>query len=93
MSEPTVRRLAVRLQPKARSNEVTGERGGVIVIRVTAPPVEGKANAALIKFVAKKLGIPKSAITLVRGERGREKLLEITGPKAAEARKLLLGDG
>ena len=80
----------MRLQPKAKSNEIVGERDGVIVIRVTAAPVEGKANKALIKLVSKKLGIPKTAVTLVRGERGREKLIEITGPEAAEARKLLL---
>jgi len=82
--------VAVRVQPKAKSNEVVGERGGVIIIRVTAPAVEGKANAALVKYVAKKLGIPKSSVTLVRGERGREKLLAISGPKAGEARRLLL---
>ena len=90
MADLPVRRLAVRLQPKARKNEVVGDRDGVIVIRVTAPPVDGKANAALIKFVAKRLGLPKSAVTLVRGERGREKLLEISGPDAGEARRLLL---
>ena len=92
MSDVPVRRLAVRLQPKARKNEVAGERDGVIVIRVTSPPVEGKANAALIKLVAKKLGLPKSAVKLVRGERGREKLLEITGPEAGDARKNLLAE-
>ncbi|MGB0119954.1 MAG: DUF167 domain-containing protein [Solirubrobacterales bacterium] len=90
MPDLPVRRLAVRLQPKARANEVVGERDGVIVIRVTAAPIEGKANTALIKFVAKKLNVPKSAVTLVRGERGREKLIAIAGPKAAEARRLLL---
>lgn len=80
----------MRVQPKAKSNEVVGERGGAIVIRVTAPAVEGQANAALIKYVAKKIGIPKSSVTLVRGERGREKLLAISGPRAVDARKLLL---
>jgi uncharacterized protein len=88
--ETISRRVAVRLQPKASKNEVTGERGGVIQIRVTAPPVDGKANRALIKFVAKRLGIAPSEITLVRGERGREKLLEIHGPAAEGARKKLL---
>lgn len=91
MPDTEVRRLAVRLQPKASRNEVTGENGGVIQIRVTAPPVDGKANEALVKFVAKKLGIARSQITLVRGERGREKLLEIRGPEAAGARRRLLG--
>jgi len=91
VAETQARRIAVRLQPKASQNEITGEKGGVIQIRVTAPPVDGKANDALIKFVAKKLGIARSEITLVRGERGREKLLEIRGPKAADARKKLLG--
>ena len=84
------RRIAVRLQPKASRNEVTGENGGVIQIRVTAPPVDGKANRALVKFVAKRLGIAPSNVRLVRGERGREKLLEISGPEAAGARRTLL---
>ena len=90
MSDIPVRRLAVRLQPKASRSEVTGEKGGVIQIRVTAPPVDGRANEALIKFVAKRLGIARSQITLVRGERGREKLLEIRGPEAPDARRRLL---
>lgn len=90
MADVPARRIAVRLQPKASRNEVTGERGGVIQIRVTAPPVDGKANEALIKFVAKSLGMARSEISLVRGERGREKLLEVRGPKAADARKRLL---
>ncbi|MDQ2699951.1 MAG: DUF167 domain-containing protein [Actinomycetota bacterium] len=90
-SEIPVRRIAVRVQPKASRSEVTGERGGVIQIRVTAPAVDGKANAALVKFVAKKLGIARTQVTLVRGERGREKLLEIRAPEAADARRRLLG--
>lgn len=90
MGDLPARRIAVRLQPKASRNEVTGESGGVIQIRVTAPAVDGKANRALIKFVAKRLGIAPSRISLVRGERGREKLLEIRGPEAADARATLL---
>lgn len=82
-------RIAVRLQPRASSNEVTGERDDAIAIRVTAPPVDGKANAALIGFVAKRLKVAKSRIAITRGETGRDKLLEIEGLTESEVRAKL----
>ncbi|UUY02428.1 DUF167 domain-containing protein [Svornostia abyssi] len=60
-------RIAVRLQPRARRDEVVGMRGDAIVICVTAPPVDGRANAALCAFVAKRTGVPKSAVSVVVG--------------------------
>ncbi len=80
----------MRLQPRASSSRITGEKDGVIQVRVTAPPVDGEANAALEKLVAKKLGIAKSKVKVVKGETSREKLLEIDGLGEADARRMLL---
>ncbi len=80
----------MRLQPRASSSRITGEKDGVIQVRVTAPPVDGEANAALEKLVAKKLGIAKSKVEVVKGETSREKLLEIDGLGEADARRMLL---
>ncbi len=62
----------------------------MVTIRVTAPPVDGKANKALIKLVADRLGIARSHVRIARGETGRDKLLEIKGLTEAEARAGLL---
>lgn len=83
--------LSVRVQPRAKRSEVAGERGGAVVIRVAAPPVDGKANAALCRFVAEAAGVPRSAVRVVRGESGRDKLLRVEGRDAAAVRRALLG--
>jgi uncharacterized protein (TIGR00251 family) len=74
---PTPFVLAVRVQPRASKEEVAGLMEGVVRIRLTAPPVEGKANEALLKFLAKRLGIPKGALELAVGDHGRNKLIRI----------------
>ena len=71
--------LHVRLQPRARRNEVAGERAGAIVIRVTAPPVDGRANAALCAFVAGEAGVAPSKVEVVRGHTSRDKVLRVQG--------------
>ena len=71
--------LKVYLQPRASRNEVVGPYQDGIKVKVTAPPVEGKANDALIRFLAKKLGIPPSYIEILKGHRSREKILKISG--------------
>jgi uncharacterized protein len=81
----------VRLQPRARRDEVVGERGDAIVIRVTAPPVDGKANAALCAFVAKILRIPSSRVAVVRGQTSRTKVVRVEGVAQNELRAALLG--
>jgi uncharacterized protein (TIGR00251 family) len=83
--------LAVRVQPRAKRDEVVGERAGAVVIRVSAPPVDGKANAALCRFVAARAGVPRSAVTVVRGESARDKLLRVEGIDAEALRAALLG--
>jgi uncharacterized protein (TIGR00251 family) len=71
--------LKVYLQPKSSKNEVVGPYRDGIKVKVTAPPVEGKANEALIRFLAKGLGISPSCIEIIRGLHSREKTLRISG--------------
>jgi uncharacterized protein (TIGR00251 family) len=79
----------VRLQPRARRNEVVGERAGALVIRVTAPPVDGKANAALCAFVAQRAGVPQSRVSVVRGMTSRDKVVRVEGVEPAALRAAL----
>ena len=86
MSWPLTRNIfAVRVTPKASRNEVTGlytaAEGSVsLAVKVTAAPDKGKANAAVISLLAKKLGVAKSMLTLVKGETDRNKTFQFTGP-------------
>ena len=70
-------RIEVRVQPRASRNTISGMQAGVLRIRVTAPPVNGQANAAAIALLAQALDVPKSAIRLVKGASSREKTLAI----------------
>lgn len=79
-------RLRIRLTPRAAREEIAGERDGAIVVRVTASPVDGAANAALARLLAKTLRVPKGAVTIVSGETSRTKLVEVTGLDEADAR-------
>jgi len=72
--------LAVRLQPRASRDEIVGPHGDALKVRITAPPVEGQANAHLIKFLAAAFGVPRSQVTLVSGDTARSKQLRITRP-------------
>src|SRR5229473_503995 len=71
--------LRVRVQPRASRNEVTGWHDGVLHLRLTAPPVEGAANAACRDFLAAWLGVKRSQVALVSGEKSREKRFEVSG--------------
>jgi uncharacterized protein (TIGR00251 family) len=82
--------VAIRLQPRARRDEVVGARAGAIVIRVTAPPVDGRANAALCAFIAKRLRIPPSRVSVVRGQTSRDKVVRVEGVAQDELRAALL---
>ena len=74
--------LSIRVQPRACQDEIIGPHGdGSLKIRITAPPVDGKANEHLIKFLAKSFGVAKSQITLLSGASGRDKRLAIQNPK------------
>ena len=71
--------LAVRVVPGASKNEIAGENAGVWKIRLTAPPVDGKANKALVEFLADKLKVNRSGVELVRGTTSRNKTVAIHG--------------
>jgi hypothetical protein len=71
--------FAVHVQPGARRSEVAGRHGDRLKIRIAAPALDGRANDALVAFVADHLRVPKARITLVKGERSREKLLAVSG--------------
>ena len=71
--------LRLRVQPRASRDEIIGWQEGALRLRVTAPPVEGEANRAVVALLARVLGVAPSRIRVVSGERGREKLVEITG--------------
>jgi uncharacterized protein len=82
--------LKIRVQPRASRTEVAGEREGAIVIRVNAPPVDGRANEAVCRLIAKRLGVASGAVRVVRGEAARDKLVRVDGIDAADARAALL---
>ena len=74
--------LSVRVQPRASQDEIVGPHGtDSLKVRITAPPVDGKANAHLIKFLAKAFGVPKSQVALISGTTGRDKRIAISKPK------------
>ena len=78
--------LRVHLIPNAKIDSVVGEHGGAVKITVCAPALEGKANAALIRFLAEQLKLPRHAIVLERGRRSRDKLIRIDGLTAEDVR-------
>lgn len=80
--------MAVRVTPRARRNAIALE-GDTLRVWLTAPPVDGAANAALLALLAERLGIPKRAVTLVRGETAREKVVAIEGVSVETLRQRL----
>ena len=83
--------FAVRVVPRASKNEIAGQVGDAIKVRLTAPPVEGKANEALIAFLAQELGLRKSQVEIVAGETSRNKVICVLGLSPAEVEERLLG--
>ena len=77
--------VRVRLQPRGRRDEIAGERAGALLVRVSAPPVEGRANAALCRLLAKAAGVAPSRAELVRGASSRDKLVRLDGLDPADA--------
>ncbi len=74
--------LKVRVQPRASKDEVAGSHGDSLKVRLTAPPVDGKANAHLVGLFSDIFSVPKSRVTLIKGAAGREKILRIVAPRA-----------
>ena len=81
--------IALHIQPGAKREGVTGLFGTALKIALNAPPVDGKANAALIKFLADKLALSKSALSLKSGECSRDKVIRISGKNIEEIISLL----
>lgn len=74
--------FAVRVSPRASRNHFAGVHDGALKVCLTAPPVDGEANAALIAFIAKACAVPKRAVEIIQGERGRNKVLLVAGVHA-----------
>jgi uncharacterized protein (TIGR00251 family) len=83
--------FAVRVVPRASRNEITGVQGGALKVRLTAPPVEGKANRALIAFLAGVLGVKKGQVGIVAGQRALTKRIVVEGLTVGGAIERLLG--
>ncbi len=73
--------LTLHVQPGAKKTEIAGIHGDALKIRLAAPPIEGKANAALLAFLAEKFGVPLRNAVLKQGESSRRKVVSISGPK------------
>ncbi|MDR2461036.1 MAG: DUF167 domain-containing protein [Deltaproteobacteria bacterium] len=82
-------KLRVRISPGANTDKVLGTYGDELKISLSAPPVDGKANSALIKFLARILGLKSSQITLAHGQTSRSKLINIQGLTEAELLQIL----
>jgi len=82
-------RITVRVTPRSGRDVIEAGAGGVLSVKVTAPPDDGKANAAVCKVVAHALGVPKTAVAVVRGHTARTKTLEVAGVTDADVERLL----
>ena len=84
--------LSVRVQPRASKDEIAGEMGGALKVRLRAPAVEDRANEALVEFLAQLLKTPRSAVRILGGERSRTKRLEIRGVTQQQILLLVVQD-
>lgn len=82
-------RLHLFIQPKSSKNEVVGPHNGELKIKITAPPIDGRANEGLIEFLSDHFDIPKRNVILVKGDAGRHKTVDLLGVDLALATKLL----
>jgi uncharacterized protein (TIGR00251 family) len=85
--------VRLRVQPRAARDAIVGWREGVLRVSVTAPPVDGEANHAVSALLARVLGVRPSAVAVVAGARGRDKLVRIDGWTAEQVRARLAGAG
>jgi uncharacterized protein len=81
--------FAVKVHPRARKNAITGTVGDALKVALTAPPVEGKANRAVIEFFADFFEIPRSSVSIASGETSRNKLIRVSGISAQRVRERL----
>ena len=83
--------IKVKLIPRSSRNEIIGKENDDIKIKLTSPPVDGKANKALVQFLSNKLGISKRDIEIVSGERSRKKSIRINGLSLEKVKRILIG--
>ncbi len=88
-NEPSGYTLSVRVQPRASRNRVSGLRDGFLRVSVTAPPQDGRANAAVLELLADTLGVAKSSLRIVRGHSARDKSVYVEGMSTGEIQRLL----
>jgi uncharacterized protein (TIGR00251 family) len=81
--------VEIHLQPGAKSNEIVSFRDGVLWVRVTAPPLKGQANRALVALMAQALVVPKSTLALIRGYASRHKVIAVQGLSPGELKERL----
>jgi uncharacterized protein len=81
--------FAVKVQPRAKKNAITGQVGDALKLSLTTPPVEGRANDACVEFFAKLLDVPRSSVTIAAGQHNRNKVIRVAGLSAEETRKRL----
>jgi uncharacterized protein (TIGR00251 family) len=82
--------IRVYVAPRASASRILGEHDGALKVALTAPPVEGAANKALVDFLARVLGVPRSAVTIVSGETSRHKTIRVSGISRDDALRRLL---
>ena len=81
--------FAVKVQPHAKKNAITGELGDALKLSLTAPPIEGRANQVCIEFFADLLKVSRSSVTITSGATSRRKVIRVAGLSAEEVRKRL----
>jgi hypothetical protein len=81
--------FAIRVHPRAKKNAVTGEVGEALKISLTAPPIEGRANDACVRFLAELLQVPRSSVTIAAGESSRNKIVRVHGLSASQVAERL----
>ena len=92
-STPAGVSIHVYIAPRASANRVLGVHGGALKVALAAPPVEGAANRALVAFLAKSLGVPRSAVALTSGQTSRKKTVAVSGIGRDEALRRLMPSG
>lgn len=91
MDSPNGCTISVRVQPRASRDRVLGFRDGTLRVSVTAPPHDGKANAALLELLAERLGVAKSRLSILQGHTARDKVVAVKGMAAGEVLQRLDG--
>jgi len=81
--------FSVKVHPRAKKNAITGEVGDALKLALTAPPVDGAANDACVRFLAELLDVPRSSVTIAAGETSRQKLIRVVGLTAVEVERRL----